>query len=64
MKKNNELLRDVKLEQECFHLTELNAILLDFVYLSAASKRINGKYSNSRVDLENKAKSILDKIGL
>lgn len=64
MQKNKELLRDIKLEQECFRLTEINARLLDFVYLSAASKRIGGEYSNSREDLQNKARKVLDIIDL
>jgi hypothetical protein len=62
MKNYNEKPRDTVLEHECFKLAEENALLLDFIHLAAASKKLNGSFSNSREALHKKARVVLDKI--
>ena len=52
------------LNQEHLRLVEENALMIDFVYLSAASKRLDGTYNNCREALEKKAKLVLDKLSL
>jgi hypothetical protein len=53
---------DVVIYNEHRRLADENAIMLDFVYLAASSKRSDGTYNNSREALEQKAKAILDRL--
>jgi hypothetical protein len=53
-----------KLEKEHHQLALDKAMLLDFVYLAASSKRSSGEFSNSRQDLRDKADKILTKLYL
>ena len=55
---------DALIYNEHHELAIKNAILLDFVYLAAANVRSDGTYNNCREALEQKAKQVLDKIGL
>ena len=50
------------LDAEHQKLAHENALLLDFAYMAAASKRVDGNYNNCRESLQRKAVSILDKI--
>lgn len=58
-----ELMR-MRLLNEHHQLAIEHSMLLDFVYLAASSKRLNGNFTNSREDLRNKACEILDEINL
>ena len=53
-----------KLEREHHQLALDKAMLLDFVYLAASSKRASGEFSHSRQDLREKAGEILTKLYL
>jgi len=53
-----------KLADEHHQLALDKAMLLDFVYLAASSKRRSGEFSNSRQDLRNKADAILTELNL
>ena len=65
MCKEKERLNEARLiEKEHKRLAKENAWLLDFVYLAAASVRLDGTYNNCRKALEQKAKDVLDKIHL
>lgn len=53
-----------ELREEHHRLALEHAALLDFVYLAAASKRVDNTYSNDRDSLRDKASEILDSIDL
>ena len=55
---------EAKLVNEHHQLALDKAMLLDFVYLAASSKRRSGEFSNSRDDLRNKADEILNELNL
>ena len=55
---------EARLANEHHQLALDKAMLLDFVYLAASSKRRSGEFSNSRDDLRNKADEILTELNL
>ena len=50
------------INQEHLRLVEERAIMIDFIYLAAASKRADGTYNNCREALQQKADRVLDKL--
>lgn len=63
---NNQFTRtkDTRLGSAALELSKDRRVLLDFVYTCASGKRLDGKYSHSRADIQEKAEQVLKQLEL